>query len=117
MTSQLTAYTPSVATVVSGNLAVNRVSPGADVIVMLPGGDNPKRPTFRHWDETLAALRQVAGEKAAPLADVRQAILEATDDGAAWEKYHAGPSDCHPNDAGHAVWARAVLQTIVKDIG
>jgi lysophospholipase L1-like esterase len=93
-----------------------RARHGADVVVMLPGGDNPKQPTFRHWDETLAGLRKTAEVKNAPLADVRKAILGATDNGAAWEKYHNGPTDCHPNDAGHAVWARAVLQTILKDI-
>ena len=86
----------------------------ADVLVVAPGGNNPvgDQSKWQHVEETVAALRKVSAEKNAPLADVRATILKETDNGAQWAKYHNGPEDCHPNDAGHGLWARVVFETM-----
>jgi lysophospholipase L1-like esterase len=89
---------------------------GADVIVMAPGGDNPAQPTFRHYAETFAAMRAVAGDQQAPFADTRGAMLKATENGRLWAEYHNGEKDCHPNDKGMAVWALVVMETIEKHL-
>lgn len=86
----------------------------ADVVVVGTGGDNPRKPFFRHLDETLAVQRAVAAEAAVPFVDVRAAILEATSDGDRWADFHLAADNCHPGDAGHAIWADAALRTIER---
>ena len=34
----------------------------------------------------------------------------------AFEKLHVGPANVHPNDAGHAVWAQAVMDVLVQEL-
>jgi lysophospholipase L1-like esterase len=85
-----------------------RARHGADVGVLGLAGDNPLQPRFRHPDETAEAIRRTAQEKGAPYADLRAAILRATEDGRRWSDFHLAPDNCHPNDAGHDVWAGAV---------
>jgi lysophospholipase L1-like esterase len=91
-----------------------RARHGADVVVFGPGGGNPaiEDPKWQHLDETIDAIRKVALDKNAPFADVRAGILKETNNGARWVEYHNGPQDCHPNDAGHGVWARVAFDTI-----
>lgn len=84
----------------------------ADVVVVGTGGDNPHEPFFRHLDATLAAQRAAADQAGALFVDVREAILAATAGGDHWAGFHLGPGNCHPNDAGHAVWAEAALRAI-----
>lgn len=84
----------------------------ADVVVMGTGGDNPRKPFFRHLDETLAAQRVAAREAHVPFVDVREAVLEATAGGERWADFHLAADNCHPNDAGHAIWAAAALRVI-----
>ena len=84
----------------------------ADVIVVGTGGDNPREPFFRHLSETLEAQRRAAASAGVPFVDVRQAVLAATDHGSTWADFHCGPANCHPNDAGHGVWARAAFARI-----
>lgn len=84
----------------------------ADVVLVGTGGDNPQQPFFRHLDETLAAQREVAAEAGVPFVDVREAILAATAGGDRWAEFHLGAGNCHPNDAGHAVWAAAALRVL-----
>jgi len=85
---------------------------GADVVIATAGGENPLEPTWRHPDETLAVQRQVAEETHSLLLDVRLAVLAATRDGKDWGDFHNGPQDCHPNDRGHEVWARAAFAVL-----
>lgn len=87
---------------------------GADVIVIGTGGDNPREPFFRHLPETLAAQQRAAQATGVPFVDVRQPMLAATESGAKWADFHCGPANCHPNDAGHRVWAEAAFNHIEK---
>lgn len=89
---------------------------GADVVAVGTAGDNPLKPFFRHLDQTLAAQRRAARQRGAPFTDVRAAILEATENGMKWAAYHLDEKNCHPNDNGHAVWARAVFDTIHRSL-
>jgi len=93
-----------------------RIRHGADVVVVGSGGDNPLQPTLTHVAETLAAQCEAAQECGVPFADVRRDVLAATLDGKLWESFHNGQQDCHPNDKGHAVWARAAFNTIVSHL-
>lgn len=87
-----------------------------DVLLLGAGGDNPHAPYLAHVDDTLAATRAAAEQRAVPYVDIRAAILAATANGACWEDYHSNRQDCHPNDAGHAVWARAVLDVLQREL-
>jgi len=84
----------------------------ADAVVVGIGGDNPLKASMKdamkHRKETEAAIIAVAKRLNVPYADVRSAILAATENGAKWSAFHTSETDCHPNDAGHAVWAGAV---------
>jgi lysophospholipase L1-like esterase len=84
----------------------------ADVVVVGTGGDNPRKPFFRHLDDTLAAQRAAAAEAGVPFVDARAAILAATSGGDHWADFHLAADNCHPSDAGHAIWAEAALRTI-----
>lgn len=84
----------------------------ADVVVVGTGGDNPQKPFFRHLDATRAAQRAAAEEAGVPFVDVREAVLAATAGGHRWAEFHLAADNCHPNDAGHAVWAEAALRAI-----
>jgi len=88
----------------------------SDVILMGMGADNPMKPTMIHVDETLAATRGAAEERGVPYVDVRAAVLSATDNGRRWTDYHNGEQDCHPNDQGHGIWARAVFEVIMREL-
>ncbi len=85
---------------------------GADVVLLGTGGDNPLRPFFRHLDETLEAQRLAAAAADAPFVDLRNAVLRATENGIRWSDFHLAEGNCHPNDAGHAVWAEAAFNVL-----
>ena len=89
---------------------------GADVLVLGTGGDNPLASTWRHLDETLAATRAAAEHRGVPFVDIRTAILTATAQGDRWEDYHNARQDCHPNDRGHGIWARATFTVIQQEL-
>jgi lysophospholipase L1-like esterase len=84
----------------------------ADCVLVGTGGDNPRHPGFRHLAETLAAQRQAAQELSVPYVDIRQAVLTATADGARWADCHLAADNCHPNDAGHRLWAECAYAVI-----
>ena len=86
---------------------------GADTMLLGTAGDNPLRPTFRHRDETIAATTRAAAATGTPFVDLRSAILAATNNGAGWADHHLDEENCHPNDWGHEVWARAVRATLL----
>ena len=88
----------------------------ADVVVVGTGGDNPRKPFFRHLDETLAAQRQAAARTVSPFVDIRAAILAVTKGGDRWAEFHLATDNCHPNDAGHAVWAEAAATVVARAI-
>ena len=85
---------------------------GADVLLVGTGGDNPLQPFFRHLTETLTAQREAATAAKAVFVDVRHAMLVATDNGKRWAEYHLGVGNCHPNNAGHQIWAEAAYEAI-----
>lgn len=85
----------------------------ADVVLVGSGGDDPAKPFFRHLAETLAATRQTAADTRTPYVDIRSAILAvSSDDGHAWADYHLMAGNCHPNDAGHRIWAQTAFTVI-----
>jgi lysophospholipase L1-like esterase len=85
---------------------------GADVAVLGLAVDNPHQPALQHTTETRAAIHAVAMNKGAHYVDLHRAIVAATANGDRWTDFHNGAQDCHPNDAGHAVWAEAVFNTL-----
>jgi lysophospholipase L1-like esterase len=87
-----------------------------DVVVLGSGGDNPRAPFFDHLEETNKAIGRAASESGAVFVDVRAAVMKATRDGADWADYHLGHDNCHPNDAGHRVWADAVARELRKHL-
>ncbi len=89
---------------------------GVDVMVLNAGGDNPREPFMAHLDETQAAIRAAAEQRAVPFVDIRKAILGATSTGERWDAYHYGRQDCHPNDLGHAIWAQAVFAVMQHEL-
>jgi lysophospholipase L1-like esterase len=89
---------------------------GADVVLAGSGGDNPLQPSFRHLDETLAAQRQAAADAAVPYVDMRAAVLAATEKGQRWAEFHLLVDNCHPNDAGHQIWAQAAFKVIQESL-
>ena len=84
----------------------------ADAVVLSSACFNPQSPLYPHVPETIAAQRAVAGEKQVLFVDLQAAVREATGNGARWSEFHNGVQDCHPNDAGHALWARTVLAAV-----
>ncbi len=85
---------------------------GADVVLVGTGGDNPLAPFFQHLAETVAAQRAAAEAARVPFVDLRTAMMAATANGQRWAEYHVNAGNCHPTDAGHAVWAAAALAVI-----
>lgn len=85
----------------------------ADVVIMGTAGDNPLEPFFQHRDETIAATRAAALEAEVPFIDMRTPVLAATENGARWAEYHLDSANCHPNDAGHRVWAETVFAALI----
>jgi lysophospholipase L1-like esterase len=89
---------------------------GADVMLLGTAGDNPKEPFFERLDETLAATRRAAGAAGVPYIDLRTPVLAATENGARWNQYHLASGNCHPNDAGHRLWAQTVHAALRQEI-
>jgi len=98
------------------NTILDRIRDGfmADAVVVGFGGDYPLKSTMKHREETEAVLVAVAKRQNVPYADVHSAILAATANGTKWSDFHKSNTDCHPNDAGHAVWAAAVTKALAK---
>jgi len=98
------------------NTILDRIRDGfmADAVVVGFGGDYPLKSTMKHREETEAVLVAVAKRQNVPYADVHSAILAATANGTKWCDFHKSNTDCHPNDAGHAVWAAAVTKALAK---
>lgn len=88
----------------------------SDIVMVIPGGINPLNDVWEHSEETLDAIRRVAVDRKLPCADVRAAVLAATEQGKRWAEFHHGLTDCHPTDAGHAVWAKAIFDVLVQEI-
>lgn len=108
-------YLPPAATALALGSLVDGIKsrfPQADVALLGTGGENPLLPSWEHLEETLTATREVAAAKGVPFVDIQSAILQATEAGARWTDFHNAPQDCHPNDQGHGVWARAVFATV-----
>jgi lysophospholipase L1-like esterase len=91
----------------------------ADVVVLGLAGQNPAQPhpAWQHEEETRAAIVRAAERAGVPCVNLRAAVLAATGDGQKWAAHHNGAQDCHPNDAGHAVWAQAEFETLRREIG
>lgn len=85
---------------------------GADVVLAGTAGDNPQAPLFRHTAETVAAQRAAAVAAGAPFVDLQKAMVSATDNGKRWAEFNLAANNCHPNDAGHLIWAAAAAAAI-----
>lgn len=88
---------------------VERVQPRADVVLLSTGGSGPGNPHFQHVEETVAATEAVARAHAAPFVDIYTAMRTVIGNGGTWQQYHPAVGNCHPNDAGHMVWALATF--------
>lgn len=85
---------------------------GIDAVVVGTAGNAPADSRFTHITETVEAQRRAARKHDVPFVDTRAAIMAATEQGRHWGNYHLEPTDCHPNDAGHMVWAEAALAVV-----
>lgn len=85
---------------------------GADTVLVGTGGDNPLKPFFRHLEETREVQRQAAEETGVPFVDMRTAMRAATEEGKRWGEFHLNAENCHPNKAGHIVWAETAFTVI-----
>jgi len=95
---------------------IEKVRERADVAVVSTAGNNPADPRFQHTAETVAATAEAAAEGGVPFVNMRDAILEVTEGGKQWGEYHLFPKNCHPNDAGHAVWADRAWEVIQRSL-
>jgi len=84
----------------------------ADVLLVGTGGDNPLKPFFRHLAETRTAQREAAAEAKVLFVDTCQAMLTVTENGKRWAEFHLGEGNCHPNNAGHKIWADTAFAAI-----
>ena len=84
----------------------------ADVLLVGTGGDNPLKPFFRHLSETVTAQREAAAAAKVLFVDMRQAMLAVTENGKHWAEFHLGEGNCHPNNAGHQIWAETASAAI-----
>lgn len=64
--------------------------------------------------EYIQAAQAVGREFNIPVVNIAAVMHSklAENGGTPFEKYHTGPTNVHPNNAGHAVWAQAVLEEI-----
>lgn len=85
----------------------------AEVFLVLPGGAPPQDRQSKRVATISAVIRRVAIRMNVPFAEVRPEILRATKDGKDWPVFHDGWG-VHPNDQGHAVWARTVFESLRK---
>lgn len=83
-----------------------------DAVVVGTAGNAPADSCFVHIEGTVEAQRRTARKRGVPFVDTRAAMMAATEGGRRWEEYHLEPTDCHPNDAGHRVWAETVLAVV-----
>jgi lysophospholipase L1-like esterase len=60
----------------------------------------------------LRAMQAVGKEFGVPVVDINAAMQRRLADGTPFEKFHLGPRNSHPNDAGHQVWAEAVMEVL-----
>lgn len=103
-------------------LAMKSLAEGArlrydmDVLIIIPGLFNPTQSSPEHVAEMAEAIRQAALDSQTMVADVRNAVLKATNQGRNWSDYHNGDSDCHPNNRGHALWAETVCAALVTEL-
>ncbi len=87
-------------------------SRGIDAVVVGTAGNAPADSTFAHIPGTVEAQRRAARKREVPFVDTRAAMMAAAEGGRRWGDYHLEPTDCHPNDAGHRVWAEAALAAV-----
>jgi lysophospholipase L1-like esterase len=93
-----------------------RVSEKADVILVGTAGNHPDDKTFHHVDETVAASRQAAVDAKVLFVDMQAVMLNVTQNYQRWKEFHLNAANCHPNDAGHAVWAEAAMKALLGAI-
>lgn len=86
---------------------------GADIAFVATAGDNPEEPFFRQLHKMIEVTAEAARDNNAPFIDLRQPILQATANGLHWADFHLDSGNCHPNDNGHELWARAVFEGLV----
>lgn len=93
-----------------------RISEKADVILVGTAGNHPDDKTFHHVDETVAASRQAAADAKVSFIDMQAVMLRVTENYKEWKAFHLNAANCHPNDAGHVVWAEAAMKALLDGI-
>jgi lysophospholipase L1-like esterase len=93
-----------------------RIAEKADVILVGTAGNHPDDKTFHHVDETVAASRQAAVDAKILFVDMQAVILNVTQNYQRWKEFHLNAANCHPNDAGHVVWADAAMKALLGGI-
>ncbi len=90
-----------------------RISEKADVILVGTAGNHPDDKTFHHVDETATASRQAASDAKVLFIDMQAVMLSVTENYQKWKAFHLNATNCHPNDAGHVVWAEAAMKALL----
>ncbi len=69
-------------------------------------------------DDYLAAAQAVGKEFNIPVVNISAAMRKklAENGGTPFAHYHLSADNVHPNNAGHAVWAQAVLETLLAQV-
>ena len=86
-------------------------------IVLLSPGPVPDRKVKDPPEAYLQAMEQVGKEFNVPVIDMSAIMKRALAGGRPFSDFHVGPTNCHPNDAGHAVWANGILTELAALIG
>jgi lysophospholipase L1-like esterase len=68
-------------------------------------------------EEYIQAAIDVGRELNVPVVNISAAVnRNLTAERLPFEKLHLGPTNVHPNDAGHAVWAQAVMDVLAREL-
>lgn len=94
---------------------LRKIKAVADVVCVGTGGNAPGQK-FLHVQETIEATRAAAAKQSVIFVDIRRVMMEATGQGANWGEFHVNAGNCHPNDRGHVVWAKAIFESFIQGL-
>jgi|GEM_PF-6421031 len=80
-----------------------------DIVHLGIGGQN----SYEGLGRVHAVLPQAPG---LVFVDMYVAMRAATQAGANWRDCHLGPTNCHPNDRGHVVWAQNIFSVVEQSL-
>jgi lysophospholipase L1-like esterase len=93
-----------------------RAQIGTEPIVMASSSGGPE---FERWPMVapfIAMQRRISEECAAPFVDTNAALLERLAQGDPWTTFFPVHTDCHPNDAGHALWGEQLFLAVKREV-